>query len=267
MLEHLGLVKYANVAPLYFDLTPWESCKFIYGVPTELNKLLLEGEVSLTLISSIEFLRHRHKLRALPDFSIATLGAVYSVMLFHWCSWEDLEGKRVALSTHSATSVQLLKILLAATGLKVEFIIMEPNLEVMLNSCDAALLIGDSALVEAVKKRKFNGKQPLITDLGEKWYDLTKLPFTFAVWASHKDIPPSEALVNKLRTARGKGLGHLAQVSKLEARRLNVQPEVMQRYLSNFRYDLELPDRDGLITFAQKSFLDFRVDELEFWAM
>ncbi len=267
MLERLGIVKYANVAPLYFELTPWQDCEFIYGVPTKLNKMLLEGKVNLTLISSIEFLRHRDQLKALPDFSIATLGAVYSVILFHWQSWENLEGKRIALSAHSATSVQLLKILLTATGLSAELVVMEPNLDSMLNSCDAALLIGDSALVEAAQKRKFNGKQPFITDLGEKWYQITRLPFTFAVWASHKDSPPSEVLVSKLRAARVKGLGHLAAVSKLEAKRLNIPFAIMQRYLGNFRYYLELPDRDGLIAFAKQSLLDFRVEELEFWAV
>lgn len=263
--ERLGIVSYTNVAPLHYRLEPWEKCSFVKGVPTQLNQALLDGEIDLTLISSIEFLRHRDRLKALPDFSIATLGPVYSVMLFHWEPWEKLSGKRIALTTDSATSVELLKVLLRATGIEADFVPMKPDLEVMLESCDAALLIGDKALQEAVAKRKLGNRQPLVSDLGEKWYDLTRLPFTFAVWASLKDNPPSELLVAKLRAAREVGLGHLADVAKLDAEKLGLSEGIVQQYLANFRYYLELPDKDGLYTFAQKAIPDFKAEELEFW--
>lgn len=263
--ERLGIVAYTNVAPLHYRLEPWENCTFIKGVPTQLNQALLDDEIDLTLISSIEFLRHRDRLKALPDFSIATLGPVYSVMLFHWEPWEKLSGKRIALTTDSATSIELLKVLLRSTGIEAEFVPMKPDLEMMLESCDAALLIGDKALQEAVSKRKIAGKQPLVSDLGEKWYDLTRLPFTFAVWASLKDNPPSDLLVAKLRAVREFGLGHLADVAKLDAQKLGLSEAIVQQYLANFRYYLELPDKDGLYTFAEKSIPDFKRSELEFW--
>lgn len=264
-LERLGIVSYTNVAPLHWGLTPWSGASFVRGVPTELNRQLLDGEIDLTLVSSIEFLRHRHVLRALPDFSIATLGPVYSVMLFHREPWENLTGKKIALTTDSATSVQLLKVLLRGADISAEFVPMAPALDAMLERCDAALLIGDVALQEAVAKRPVNGKRPLITDLGKAWYDLTRLPFTFAVWASLKDRPPSELLVAKLRAAREHGLGELAAVSRPEAKKLGVSESVVQRYLGNFRYYLEPPDRDGLLAFAERGIPNFKPDELSFW--
>lgn len=263
--ERLGIVSYTNVAPLHYRLEPWEQCRFVTGVPTELNRALLEGEIDLTLISSIEFLRHRNQLKALPDFSIATLGPVYSVMLFHWQAWEHLSTKRIALTTDSATSVELLKVLFRSRGIEAEFVPMKPDLSSMLESCDAALLIGDRALQEAVAKRSFKGRQPLLTDLGEAWYRLTRLPFTFAVWASRKDKPPSAMLVAKLRAARAYGLGHLADVAKKDAEKLGLSEAVVQQYLANFRYYLELPDKDGLYAFAERAIPDFKAEELEFW--
>ena len=265
--ERLGIVSYTNVAPLHWRLEPWQNAQFVRGVPTELNRQLLDGEIDLTLISSVEFLRYRSELRALPDFSIATLGPVYSVMLFHWQPWDELTGKKIALTTDSATSVELLKVLLREAGLETEFVPMKPDLDAMLSGCDAALLIGDAALREAVAKREVNGKKPHITDLGKAWYDLTKLPFTFAVWASRRDNPPSELLVAKLRAARELGLGHLAEVSRPEAEKLGVSESVVQRYLGNFRYYLEPPDRDGLLTFAEKAVQGFRAEELTFWEL
>ena len=263
--ERLGIVSYTNVAPLHWGLTPWTGASFIRGVPTELNRKLLDGSIDLTLVSSIEFLQHRDMLRALPDFSIATLGPVYSVMLFHWEPWAALSGKRVALTTDSATSVELLEVLLRESATDADFVPMTPDLDTMLGSCDAALLIGDAALQEAVAKRPVGGKKLLITDLGSAWYDLTKLPFTFAVWASRRDRPPSKLLVAKLRAAREHGLGHLAEVSRPEAAKLGVSESVVQQYLGNFRYYLEPPDRDGLLAFAERSIPGFRADELSFW--
>jgi chorismate dehydratase len=263
--ERLGIVSYTNVAPLHWRLTPWENAEFVRGVPTELNQMLLEGSIDLTLISSIEFIRHRDILKALPDFSIATLGPVQSVMLFHSTPWEKLDGKKIAVTTDSATSVELLNILLRETNIAAEFVPMQPDLDAMLENCDAALLIGDTALEEAVMKRSLRGKIPYQTDLGEAWYNLTKLPFTFAVWASRKDNEPSKAFVDRLRLAREHGLGHLAEVAEEDARRLGLPQNIVQRYLANFRYYLMSPDVDGLLTFAKKSVAGFKKEELEFW--
>ena len=268
-LERLGIVSYTNVAPLHWGLTPWDGpetrSEFVRGVPTELNAALMAGDIDLTLISSIEFVRHRRQLRALPDFSIATLGPVYSVMLFHWRPWDELRGARIAVTTHSATSVQLLSVLLAEDGLDAELVPMAPDLETMLQSCDAALLIGDAALREAVSRRRVGGRRPQVTDLGEAWYRHTRLPFTFAVWASLDDRPPSDMLVARFRAAREAGLGRLAEVARVEAERLGLSEAVVQRYLANFRYYLELPDRDGLLAFARASDPGFEDAQLRFW--
>lgn len=270
-IERLGIVSYTNVAPLHWRLRPWTSeagaVEFVRGVPTELNAALLAGDIDLTLISSIEFVRHRHELRALPDFSIATLGPVYSVMLFHWRPWRELHGRRIAVTTDSATSVALLGVLLAQDGIEAELVPMPSDLDSMLEACDAALLIGDAALREGVAHRAVGrqGKRPLVTDLGEAWYRGTRLPFTFAVWASRADRKPSQRLVTEFRTAREEGLGHLAEVAREEATRVALPHRVVQRYLANFRYYLELPDRDGLVAFARRAEPGFADGDLRYW--
>ena len=47
------------------------------------------------------------------------------------------------------------------------------------------------------------------------------------------------------------GTDRLAEVAADAAQRAGVTPDVMLRYLANFRYHLMPPDRDGLATFAQ----------------
>lgn len=282
--ERVGIVSFTNVAPLNWGLSPWPSAgstaEFVYGVPTALNAALEAGDIDLTLISSIEFIRHRDRYRALLDFSIATLGPVYSVMLFHRPAWRELAGSRVAVTTESATSVELLRQLLVADGIQAELASTAGGLEEMLNSADAALLIGDAALKGAVRHlaprpggpggRPVSGRSRLdpglhVTDLGESWYRLTRLPFTFAVWASLADRRPSRELVERFRLARQAGLGALAEVSQAESAKLGLSEGVVQRYLENFRYYLEPPDMDGLNEFARRSDAAFASGQLRFW--
>ncbi len=267
--ERLGIVAYTNVAPLHHGLRPGRhdgrELRFVHGVPSELNRALLAGEIDLTLISSVEFLKHADRLRALPDFSVATLGPVRSVALFHRRPWAELDGATVAVTTDSSTSVELLRVLFEADGLDVRLVPVAPDLDAMLAEHDGALLIGDAALREGVARRPVHGATPFMTDLGDAWYRATRLPFTFAVWASRDDAPPSPRLVAELRAARERGLGHLADVSEGAAERVGVAPRTMLAYLASFRYHLEPPDRDGLLAFAARVLPDLRPEALRYW--
>jgi len=254
----LGVPRYANTSPLYHFLRESGDLKFRYGVPTELNRWLLEGLVDLSLVSSYFYLANAGRLKPLPDFSIADLGPVYSVNLFHKVPWERL--RRVALTTESATSVQLLRYLLEADGVRPEYASETGGLE-LLERYDGVLLIGDRAiqtyagllpeLPESVHRVPRQVGEVRVTDLSMRWYGRTRLPFVFAVWATRKDQPPPAEVVRKLRAARQKGLGNLEAVSLAEAQRLGVPQPLMQHYLWNFRYQLEAPDRLGLQAFAE----------------
>jgi len=154
------------------------------------------------------------------------------------------------------------------------------SLSAMLAGADAALLIGDAALKGAVTHlaptdrgpsgRPVSGRSVIdpelqVTDLGEAWYRLTRLPFTFAVWAALDDRRPSAALVAAFRESRRAGLGQLAAVATVEAEKLGLAPEIVQRYLENFRYHLEPPDLDGLYEFAKRCDPNFEERQLRFW--
>jgi chorismate dehydratase len=270
-VTRLGIIKYTNVAPLLHHLETaltGFSCEFVRGVPTEINAALLEGRVDLANISAFEFLEHSDTLKALPDFSVSVLGPVYSVNLFHTVPWEALNGCTIAVTTHSATSVKLLETLLKLDGINAKLIRAESNLEMLLETYPAVLLIGDDALVEWYRLcgpisettqmirlpntgKLSGGKSVQVTDLSESWYAHTGMPFVFAVWASRADNPPPTELVLAMRNSRRWGVGHLAEIAELEAARLKLPVRIVQHYLWNFRYHLEAPDRAGLEKFAQ----------------
>lgn len=236
----------------------------ITGVPTQMNAALLSGEVDIANISAVEFIRNADVLEALPDFSVAVLGPVYSVNLFHTRPLEEL--RRVALTAQSAMSVALLEVLLQERGLSPTLERAEGEAEALLSQgFDGVLRIGDSALREwygvvgpltpetTMTSLPHSARGITVTDLAEEWFRLTGHPFTFAVWAYRKDNPPPAALVQAMREARRDGIGHLADVAERHARKLGLPERVVQHYLWNFRYHLEAPDRLGLHEFAAKA--------------
>jgi chorismate dehydratase len=284
-MTRLGIIHYTNVAPLLHSLEAeleGQAVAWVRDVPTGINAALLEGRVDLANISAFEFIQHADQLRALPDFSISVLGAVYSVNLFHTVPWAELNGKTIAVTTHSATSVKLLETLLKLDGIDATLErVPSVRLEAILERYPAVLLIGDAALSEWYRVcgpisetvqmfrlpnqgRLEGGRAVTVTDLAISWYEHTGLPFVFAVWATPADKPPPLELVLAMRRARRTGIGHLADIAANDAARLNLPERIVQHYLWNFRYHLEPPDRAGLKRFAELVMPD-AASGLRFW--
>ncbi|WP_216321704.1 menaquinone biosynthetic enzyme MqnA/MqnD family protein [Deinococcus aestuarii] len=264
MTYRAGWIHYTNVAPILDSLVLPPGVTAVTGVPTEMNAALLEGRVDIANISAVEFIRHADRLEALPDFSVAVLGPVYSVNLFHTVPLERL--RRVALTRQSAMSVALLEVLLAARGLSPTLERAEGEAEDLLASgYDGVLRIGDSALREwyrvvgpltpetTMTTLPHTARGITVTDLAEEWFRLTGHPFVFAVWAYRREAPPPATLVQAMREARREGIGHLADVARRHAQKLGLPERVVQHYLWNFRYHLEAPDRLGLHEFAAQA--------------
>ncbi|MEK6690603.1 MAG: menaquinone biosynthesis protein [Nitrospirota bacterium] len=193
----VGHISYANCTPLFYALTKHHDCSnyiFVKGVPSELNSLLLKGEIDLSPSSSIELARHRDLYFFLPNLSISSFGRVSSIILFSRVPIEDLNHERIALTQASTTSSILLRIIMSEF-LKKENTFHEEagHLDYVLRRYKAFLLIGDDALKAVIGYRlqvssvKQNSEL-FLYDLGELWYKFTDLPFVFALWLLRKDV-------------------------------------------------------------------------------
>src|SRR5438067_12982568 len=104
----LGRLAYAHMAPVFFRVgIEYEE---ITGVPTELNRRLIAGELDTAPISSIEYARHADTLRLLPRLCVSSEGAVDSIQLVSKLPLDSI--RTVAVTPESATSVVLTKVLL-----------------------------------------------------------------------------------------------------------------------------------------------------------
>jgi len=90
------------MAPVFYDLGGVE-VEQVTGVPTELNRLLIAGEIDVAPISSIEYARNADTLWLLPRLCVSTEGAVDSIQLITPKPLEQV--RSVAITPESATSV------------------------------------------------------------------------------------------------------------------------------------------------------------------
>jgi chorismate dehydratase len=227
----LGRISYVNMAPVFHRLEA--DVEEVHGVPTELNARLLEGDIDLAPISSIEYARHADRLRILPRLCVSSEGAVDSIQLVSRTSLEHVDS--VAVTPESATSVVLTKVLLP-----------DAVLVPLDRKADAKLLIGDAALRSA-----FEDPTPH-HDLGKLWLERTGLPMVFAVWACPDPPPPGilaleEALVSSVRLARAE-----PELLAYEASDAYGYPAgFLARYFEKLRYSFGPRERAGLITFFE----------------
>jgi chorismate dehydratase len=229
----LGRISYVNMAPVFFRVEA--DVEEVHGVPTELNRWLIDGELDTAPISSIEYARHADALRLLPRLCVASEGAVDSIQLV---SKRPLEQVRViAVTPESATSVVLTKVLLPEAA----HVPLDEGAD-----ADAKLLIGDAAL-----KSAFEDPTPHY-DLGRLWRDRTGLPMVFAVWACPEPVRAGlpeleDALVASVRRARAEPetLAHEASA------RYGYPAGFLARYFEKLRYRFGPRERAGLMTFLE----------------
>jgi chorismate dehydratase len=178
----LGAVGYLNARPLVYGLDVSPRFDLRYDVPSECARLLHDGAIDVGLIPSIEYLRGG-PYRIAPDLAIASRGAVASVAIYTTRPIADV--RSIALDTSSRTSVALVSVLCARRfRIRPALESRGPDLAEMLDHCDAALLIGDNALL--LDHEAFQPRLEKI-DLGEAWSTMTGLPFVWAFWAGPPD--------------------------------------------------------------------------------
>src|SRR5260370_3516804 len=186
----LGAVGYLNARPLVFGLERSTRFSLRFDVPSQCAALLHAGAIDVGLIPSIEYLRGEY--RVVPDLAIVSRGPVASVALYTTRPISDV--RSIALDTSSRTSIALVRVLCARLfGIQPAIEAHEPDLEAMLDRHDAALIIGDSALLIDHRKARPSGaetpgpveklEQVEKIDLGEAWTGMTGLPFVYAFWA------------------------------------------------------------------------------------
>src|SRR3989475_4372960 len=230
----VGSVPYLNAVPLTRGLEEQVS----FATPSELAEMLRRDELDAALVSVTEVL-FNDRYDILDGIAVASLGEVKSVFLAHRQPIDQV--KEVFCDTASLTSVHLLRVLLAERGFWPEFKPLASYDFVSLP--DYALLIGDPALDFLRAPRQHE-----IWDLGAAWYEMTGLPFVYAVWALRRGIENSR-LRRQLREAKSFGLDTLDSII---SSRSEYGYDFRKDYLGwHIHYHLGTDEKRGLAKFIE----------------
>jgi chorismate dehydratase len=230
----VGSVSYLNAVPLTRGLED----EVLFATPAELAEKLRRDELDAALVSVVEVL-FNDRYDILDGIAIASLGEVKSVLLAHRRPLE--EAREIFCDTASLTSVELVRVLLAERGVRPVF---KPLASYdFANLPDYALLIGDRALDLLLGPHEHE-----IWDLGAAWYELTGLPFVYAVWALRRGMENS-ALRRQLRDARDFGLETLDSIIRSQTK---FDYEFRKDYLSwHIHFHLGTDEKRGLARFIE----------------
>lgn len=251
----LGHIPYLNCVPFFNYLREAGfDGDLVSGVPSALNQMLQQGTLDVSPSSSFEYARHWRDYLLLPGHSISSIGAVHSVLLFSPIDIGALEGETIAITGESATSINLLRIILREFYGLVAVRDSVPNepVETSIDQRRPALLIGDRALRMAAKPPA--GMQ--VFDLGELWYQHTGLPFVFALWMVRRaslDRFRGELsrLSGQLQQSCERVLASPQELARQSAKTCNLPAAEIVAYWRTIDYRLEEAHLQGLSLFFE----------------
>ena len=242
----LGVVSFLNALPLYATLRACEDICIIPVLPARLAEGLSAGIYDAALMPVVDHLRGVGD-GLLGDAIVGATGRVESVMIFSNVAIEDV--KSIALDTSSHSSVALTNIIARDFyGLNPQMIHHAPDVAAMLGAADAALLIGDPALIQMR-----NVGDLYVYDLAAEWKKFTGLSFIFAAWAARKGLEKREELTRILNRARDEGKANIPQLVAAESLPPALSPAIVEDYLSNIIEHTRTPSHGaGLDEFRRR---------------
>lgn len=264
----ISIVEFLNTAPLVWGFTDGPLAgkyDLSFAVPSQCAEALRSGDVDVAIIPAIEYQRIEN-LVTLPGMSVAARGEVRSILVVSKRPIERV--KKIALDTSSRSSAALVRLLARGFwNIQPEFVDAAPEASTMLQTADAALVIGDPALrislkMDAISNRAPSGEQccqgdpddlPVpghetifVYDVAYQWREMTGLPCVLAIWAGRRDRITDEVVAD-FEASKKYGLERVREISEAASIKLDLPPRALERYLTeNIHYDLAPDNLRGL---------------------
>ena len=240
----VNAVSYLNTVPLVWGMLHGEQAdqvELTFSIPSICATNVEQGQCDIGLVPVAEIARQG--LDIVPGMGITALGAVRSILLFSKVPWTQVRSLAADLS--SKTSVQLARVILRERfGVEPHINSQPPLLHEMLLNSDAALIIGDPALIVDPSAQPF-----IWLDLGQEWFSLTGLPFVFAAWAGKPGLAIT-SLTHLTVDSWKFGSARLAEIAEHEYNKRNIQKSTAESYLKHhIRFLLGPREYQGLEEF------------------
>jgi chorismate dehydratase len=262
----IAAIRFLNPAPLMwdFDHPPHAGelasrYQIEWMLPSECADRLASGAADLGLVP-IAALAANPGLRILPGCTIASKDYVRSLLLVRRAAQSVEKIRTVAADTASRTTIAYSRMLFRKwENPAAAFVPMAADLDAMLDRADAAIIIGDPALMalEERANRNERGSDELVYhDLAHEWRSLTGFPFVSAVWAAGAQVPSDRLpqIAADLIASRDRGLANIEALAAEWSRKLPLPESTIRSYLSeNIHYILDDECIDGMRGFFREA--------------
>lgn len=245
VVARIAASSYLNTAPLIRDFMYGERSRTVRlltdRAPARCADLLARREVEAALVPVIEYQRIPEIL-IVPGVCVGSRERVRSVVVVtRGAALEEV--RSVALDNSSRTSVALLRVIFREfLGFEPEWKPSAPDLKVMLEDNDAALLIGDPAMT-------FPRAHLRVYDLASLWREHTGLGFVFAMWMAREEAAASVRAID-FAGARDAGLACVEEIAASYEPELGLPRSELCDYLrENISFTLDAEMRAGLDLF------------------
>ena len=255
----IAAIRFLNPAPLMWDFehpplaAPLQDrYQLDWMLPAECADRLASGAADIGLIP-IAALAVTPGLRILPGCTIASKGCVRSLLLVRRAGQPLASLRSVAADTASRTTLAHARILMRSWGnADVPFLPMAADLDAMLAAADAAILIGDPALLaleDIAARLERTGEELVYHDIAEEWHTLTGLPFVSAVWAAApmnqgatgaSHLGAWDSTITDFIQSRDHGLQNISALAAEWTPRIALPQPIIRAYLTrNIHYVLD----------------------------
>ena len=237
-------------------------------LPSECADRLASGAADIGLVP-IAALAVNPSLRILPGCTIASKHRVRSLLLVRRANQPLTELRTVAADTASRTTIAYSRILFQQWGNPaIQYIPMAADLDIMLDHADAAIVIGDPALLaleERANRFERTGEDLTYHDLAAEWHALTRLPFVSAVWAAAPGAFLDESVAEDFIRSREHGMQNIDALVAEWASKLPLPEDTIHAYLTtNIHYVLDEECLDGMRGFFRMAAETGVLPEYEF---
>ena len=254
-IPRVGHINFLNVLPLTYSYKHGheDGMSVKYAVPSTLNEDIKNARLDISPISSIAYARLSRELLLLPNICIRADCDVQSIVLVSKKPIEKIGNGKITLTSKSATSQCLIKIIMAeGYEASPEYNIANISAEDPVpDTSTASLLIGDDALYNYLH----TPKGLYCYDIGKEWHKLTNCSMVYAVWAVRRDfVNKSPELVNfaynKIISGMQDGIQNKSLAIKSVLSEKPFRYEELDLYLGGIiKWDLPNKALESLITY------------------
>lgn len=244
-VRHLGIPPHLYCHPLVHGLSSDVYHLSIDGASQNAIKMR-EHELDGALLTPIDYARESSEYRSIPDIAVSSRSPNNTIIIAFNKGMRTI--RTLAVHPTSTSEVVLASIIMSEQfDMRPKILPMMSTFDEMLQSADAALLVGDDALEQG-------WGHPNKLDLVEEWMDMTELPYIHALWCV-RGSGFTRGDVTELQRARQQGIESLEAIAHTEVTRFSQNTvHELHEYLKSLSFTFTEEEQQGLTEFLRYAY-------------